>query len=851
MKNVELDGLLPLVRKPARYIGGEYNVNTTDFTESVVNVALVFPDLYEIGMSHLGLQILYEIVNKRKDARAERCYAVDLDMEQQLRSHEMPLYSLESRTPLASFDVIGFTLPYELCYTNILTVLDLAGIAFRSEDRGEEDPLIIAGGSCGMNPEPVADFFDAVVLGDGEEALTDIIDLLSEAKREQRPKAEVLRQLASIDGVYVPAFFRPRYEGERFLGMEPLLEGYDKVRRRVLPKLPASSQPKKPLVPLVKTVHDRLGVEIARGCTRGCRFCQAGMIYRPVRERPMEEILELAEQGISSGGYEELALLSLSTGDYSCLPQLLGKLMDRFADEYVAVSMPSMRVGTLSSEIMEQIKRVRKTGFTVAPEAGSERLRQVINKGITEQDLLETCVDAFRLGWKLMKFYFMVGLPTETDEDVEAIAELAKKARQHAMAAGHGRLQINIGVASFVPKPHTPFQWEPQLDLETSTAKINFLKQILPRKGFKLKWHDTRSSFMEGVFSRGDRRLSRLIEEAWRKGARLDGWDEHFRLEMWQACAEQCGIDMAAYLRGRELDEPLPWDHLDSGVEKSFLLAERERALEMSYTPDCRVHGCQKCGLCDFKRIKPVTWKAEQKEGDRGERLVFSDRLKPGEKTVHTYRVNYSRVGDGRFLGHLEMLQLIFRGLRRAEFPILYSQGFNPSPKVSFGPALAVGMESEVEFFEVELSEPLSDLHASARLLSEQFPTFITVSEIVPARKQTIATVITDFQVRLPAALSEERLDLAARFMVGDHFEVERFRKGKLKKLDLRPLVSSLEINGAELAIRLVNNFGQAGTSPGEILRAVLHFTDEEALAARVRKVGLIEREPDSKGADV
>ncbi|MDH3348464.1 MAG: TIGR03960 family B12-binding radical SAM protein [Desulfobulbaceae bacterium] len=841
MKNVELDELLPFVRKPGRYIGGEYNVITSDPLEAEVNFVFVFPDLYEIGMSHLGLQILYDIINRCELARAERCFAVDLDMEQQLRSRQVPLFSLESRTPLSSFDVIGFTLPYELCYTNILTVLDLAGLALRAEDRTETDPLVIAGGSCSMNPEPVADFFDAVVLGDGEEVIEELCQLLATAKRNGSSKSEVLLQMAGIDGVYVPSFFRPIYKDKQFLGMEPLVEGYEGVQRRVLPELLSSSQPDAPLVPLVKTVHDRLGVEIARGCTRGCRFCQAGIIYRPVRERPMEEIVQLAEKGIENGGYDELALLSLSTGDYSCLPQLLGKLMDRFADEYVSVSMPSMRVGTLGPDIMEQIKRVRKTGFTVAPEAGSERLRQVINKGITEQDLLDTCSDAFKFGWKLIKFYFMVGLPTETDEDVEAIAELAKKARQHALSAGHGKLNINIGVASFVPKPHTPFQWEAQCDLESSTGKINQLKRALPRKGYKLKWHDTRSSFMEGVFSRGDRKLSRLIEEAWRNGARLDGWDEHFSLDLWQRCAEKCDIDMSSYLRKRELEEALPWDHLHSGVAKSFLLAEREKGLELSYTPDCRVHGCQKCGLCDFKRIKPVTYEPVPEEKSGG-LLINTDRVESGQRAVYPYRVHYSRVGDGRFLGHLEMLQLIFRALCRAEIPILYSQGFNPSPKVSFGPALAVGMESEVEYFDMELSRPLTDEVGATTLLSDQFPEFITVSQIKTTRKLSVATVVTDYQIRTKLPLDEARVGLAAQFLAADSFIVERVRKGKRKELDLRLLVDSLVITGATIDLRLINNFGMAGTNPGEILRSVLKFSDEEALMARVKKIGLLER---------
>ena len=601
--SLNLGRILPLVRKPGQYVGGELHAVSGRFDVDHLNVCLIFPDLYEIGMSHQGLQILYHILNDRERVAAHRAYVPDVDMEKELRDQGLPLFSLEAKVSLAAYDVLGITLPYELCYSNILTVLDLAGLPLRAEARTEEHPLILGGGSCSLNPEPVAEFFDAIVLGDGEEIIVEIAELLLRAKDEQWGRPTVLERLARIPGIYVPSLFQPRYEQGRLIAINALLPDYPSVKKRVLPQLHAAPYLHQPLVPVVKPVHDRLGVEIARGCTRGCRFCQAGITYRPVRERTLDEIMELADQGITHSGFDELALLSLSTGDFSCLGALMAALMDRFADDFVSVSMPSMRVGTLTPEVMAQIKRVRKTGFTIAPEAGTDRLRQVINKGITEEDLLTTCRDAFSLGWKLIKLYFMVGLPTETETDVEAIVDLAKKARNRG-GQGKGRpVQINLGVATFIPKPHTPFQWEPQISLEESKRRINRLKQMLPRQGFKIKWHDPEQSLLEGVFSRGDRRLSRLLETAWNKGARLDSWSEHFNLERWRQAAAECDLDLEDYLRRREIGEILPWEHLHSGVDRSFLEAEYGKSLQQEYTPDCRNHGCQGCGLCDFKTV--------------------------------------------------------------------------------------------------------------------------------------------------------------------------------------------------------------------------------------------------------
>ncbi len=838
---VSLDHILPLVRKPGRYIGGELHAAHSSWDEAAVRFVLVFPDLYEIGMSHQGLQILYHILNRQENVLAERCYAPDLDMEEELRRHELPIFSIESRRPLDRFDVIAFTLPYELCYTNILTVLDLAGVPLRAGQRTEAFPLVVGGGSCCMNPEPVADFFDAIVLGDGEETILDIAAVVEEAKNSGYGRREILSRLAAVDGVYVPSFFAPQYSGAELTAIRPLKPGYETVRRRVIPRLPVPDHLEPPLVPVVKPVHDRLGLEIARGCTRGCRFCQAGITYRPVRERSVDEILRAAEQGIESSGFDELALLSLSTGDFSCLPELTTRLMDRFADSYVSVSMPSMRVGTLTPEIMEQIKRVRKTGFTVAPEAGSDRLREVINKGITEEDLLATCRNAFAMGWNLIKFYFMIGLPTETWEDVESIMDLAGKARLQA-GRGTGRAQVNVSVGTFVPKPHTPFQWERQLSLAESAERIDRLKKLLPRRGMKLKWQDPRQSFMEGVFSRGDRRLSRLIECAWRSGSRLDAWSEHYDLEHWRQAALDSDIDLAPYLEARDRGKPLPWDHLDSGVDRAFLELEYRRAMERIYTPDCRTSGCQQCGLCDFKTLRPRLNKSQAASpaADSGRsRPAAGPGREPVGNVVCRVRVHYTRLGDSRFLGHLEVLQLIFRALSRASIPVLFSQGYNPSPRISFSQALPVGVESEVEYFDMDLAEPPRNLGGMAGSLSEQLPPGMTVRSMELVRKRDADGIVTSYEVVLVRPLSREQLDNISRFLSLKSFPITRIRKGRQRELDIRPLVQSLNAGGSSLDFELITYNSQAGVNPREVLELVVQLPENERLLARVKKVGI------------
>ncbi|MBU4261902.1 MAG: TIGR03960 family B12-binding radical SAM protein [Proteobacteria bacterium] len=825
------DYFLPLVRKAGRYSGNEFNIIKKDWHNADLRVVLCFPDLYEIGMSHQGLQILYQLLNSRADLLAERVYAPDIDLERLLVENDTPLFALESRRPVADFDMLGITLPYELCYSNILTILARSGLTFFASERNEEHPLVIGGGPCAFHAEPIADFFDAILLGDGEEAIFDIADLLIAAKKEKWRRARLLERLTEIEGVYVPAFFRPEYDADgNFAGMTPLKKGYESVLRRVLPSL-ESDAAFAPLVPLFKIVHDRLGIEIARGCTRGCRFCQAGIIYRPVRERSPQEVMRLAKAGIASSGFEEIALLSLSSGDYACLAPLLTELMDTFVPKKVSVSMPSMRVGTLTPEIMRQIKRVRKTGFTVAPEAGTDRLRRVINKGITEEDLLATCKSAFALGWKLIKFYFMFGLPTETEEDLAAIGELARK----AMAQCPGkRANITVSVSTFVPKPHTPFQWEPQLNIEEGFNRIDFLKKNLRDRRIQLRWGDPRQSFLEGVMSRGDRRLSQLIVAAWHNGARLDAWTDHLNVDIWRQAAVSLGMELEHYLRRRAFDEPLPWSHLDVGLDPDFFRQELEKGLAEGYTPDCRTNGCQQCGLCDFKKIRPVVNASRQDSEGEEKGEVPTDEPQPPAHFF--YRFAYQRTGRARFISHLELLQLFFRTFSRADLPLNFSQGFNPSPKVSFSPALPLGTESLAEYLVIDTHEPLADPGEWQERLNRQLPEGLAITAIVACDEKNIPEKVENvYLIKIEGEIEREK---ARAFMASASYPINVVRKKREREIDARPQVASLDFSeDGRLRLSLINEICKAGLKPLEIVSAVFSCTEKELQQARVLKI--------------
>lgn len=600
---MNLEFLLSKVEKPSRYIGGEINTFNKVVDEETIRFCFAFPDVYEVGMSHLGMQIIYRLLNEQKNVFCERVFSPWADMEKCLRENQVKPFTLESKTPIDECDIIGFTLQYELSYTNILNMLDMAQIPLLASERTENEPLIVAGGPCAYNPEPIADFIDLFFIGEGEELLLDFIDIYRAYKSKEMDKNSFLLKASSVEGIYVPKFYVPEYdEGTGVQTAHKRTENVPKqIKKRILKNFDESYQLESMIVPFTDIVHDRAVLEIFRGCTKGCRFCQAGMIYRPVREKTLDTILSNAEKLIENTGYGEMSLASLSTLDYSEIQKLVEKLTLKYEEKNVSISLPSLRLDSFSVDVLKEIQKVKKTGLTFAPEAGTQRLRDVINKGVTEENIEKTFNEIFSLGWHRVKLYFMLGLPTETLEDIEGIADVAnlatyrfKQSKPENMKKG---VQVTVSTSCFVPKPFTPFQWMAQDSKEVFYSKINHLKKTMTNKKVVYNYHEPETSVLEGVFARGDRRLGRVIQRAFELGCRFDGWAEYFNNALWQQAFDDEGVDMNFYTsRARSFDEYLPWDVIDAGIDKDFLKSEYNKALAEETTVDCR-QKCTQCGV--------------------------------------------------------------------------------------------------------------------------------------------------------------------------------------------------------------------------------------------------------------